>query len=440
MLGQRVSHYRILEKIGEGGMGEVYLAEDTSLRRKVALKFLPAYMEQEEEAQMRFLREARSAAAIDHPYICKIHEVGEVQDRHFIVMEYVEGETLKETLAKGPLPLKDALKIALGIADAIEEAHSKKIVHRDLKPANIMLTRGRHPKVMDFGLAKRVSRDDQTEMDITAALTREGATLGTLTYMSPEQLRGQPVDTRTDVFSFGVVLYEMLTGVHPFRKNTQAETVNAIFSETPPAISTYSDDSSDLLQHTVQKMLAKDPDRRYQSIHEVRTNLEQLIEDPTASGIRKIERPGLVLNYRWLAAAGLLAVAMVAAIAIWNIFYTTPELQQSVVLADFDTGNPVMDRTLEDTVRAQFGKSSTVQILPSAWEERMFKWMVQPVDTKMTPQLAKDACEREGGETKAYLYGTLAQIGATYQVTLNAQLCQGQWSPMNSDRLVTKMK
>ncbi|MDA2928026.1 serine/threonine protein kinase, partial [Acidobacteria bacterium AH-259-G07] len=206
MIGQTISHYKILEKIGQGGMGEVFLAEDTSLDRKVALKFLPDFMQEDPTARKRFLREAKSAAALDHPYICHIHEIGEADGKNFIAMEYVEGQTLKDKLAIGSLPLKEALNTAAEIAEALETAHEKNIVHRDLKPSNIMLTPKGHVKVMDFGLAKRLVPAEgvgsQAET-LTASLTKTGATLGTLAYMSPEQLRGEEVDTRSDIFSFG---------------------------------------------------------------------------------------------------------------------------------------------------------------------------------------------------------------------------------------------
>jgi len=235
MIGQTLSHYRIIEKIGQGGMGEVYLAQDTTLDRKVALKFLPQELQQDSTARKRFLREARSAAALDHPYICKIYEIGEAEEKSFISMEYIQGTTLQEALLKGPLPLKEALEKATEIAEALEAAHQQKIVHRDLKPSNIMLTLDGHVKVMDFGLAKRVTpAEGGQEEEITTALTREGALLGTVPYMSVEQVRGQAVDTRSDIFSFGVVLYEMLTGVNPFKKDGQIETAHAIISETPP--------------------------------------------------------------------------------------------------------------------------------------------------------------------------------------------------------------
>ena len=227
MIGQTISHYQILEKLGEGGMGEVYLAQDTGLLdRKVALKFPSAEMQKDEAAKKRFLREAKSAAALDHPYVCHIHEVGEDGDQSFIAMEYVAGQSLKDLLTKGPLEMQDALQKAVEIAEALEAAHEKGIIHRDLKPANIMLTPEGHVKVMDFGLAKRlVKGGDSDEETVSSTLTDTGATLGTLPYMSPEQVRGQDVDSRSDIFSFGVVPYEMLTGVHPFILGQLCDTV-----------------------------------------------------------------------------------------------------------------------------------------------------------------------------------------------------------------------
>ena len=213
MVGTTISHYKVIEKIGQGGMGEVFLAQDTTLDRKVALKFLPEELQQDSTARKRFLREARSAAALDHPYICKIYEIGEAEEKSFISMEYIQGTTLQEELLKGPLSLKEALKEATEIAEALEAAHQQKIVHRDLKPSNLMLTPDGHVKVMDFGLAKRVTPHEKghSEEGTTTALTRDSALLGTVPYMSVEQVRGQAVDTRSDIFSFGVVLYEMLS-------------------------------------------------------------------------------------------------------------------------------------------------------------------------------------------------------------------------------------
>jgi tRNA A-37 threonylcarbamoyl transferase component Bud32/predicted esterase len=268
MVGTTISHYKVLEKIGEGGMGEVYLAQDTTLDRKVALKFLPEKLEQDSTAKKRFLREAKSAAALDHPFICHIHEVGETEGKSFIAMEYIQGTTLREKLTEGPVPLRNALETAGEIAEALEAAHKQKIVHRDLKPSNIMLTPDGHVKVMDFGLAKRVTPAEGQVEEITTALTRQGATLGTVPYMSPEQIRGQEVDTRSDIFSFGVVLYEMLTGSNPFKKRGSMETASAILSETPPPLPR-TQEVPELLVKTVSNMLEKDRAQRYASIRDV---------------------------------------------------------------------------------------------------------------------------------------------------------------------------
>ncbi len=283
MLGKTISHFRIREKLGEGGMGEVFLAQDTTLDRKVALKFLPEEMQQDPTARKRFLREAKSAAGLDHPFICKIYEIGEAQDRTSIAMEYIQGMTLEERMAEGPLPVGDVLETAWEIADALEGAHRRGIVHRDLKPSNIMLIPDGHVKVMDFGLAKRVTPEGEDE-DISTVLTREGAAVGTVPYMSPEQVRGQKLDTRSDIFSFGVVLYEMVTGVHPFKKGSIMDTAQTILSVTPPPIARYTDDVPDLLQHTLRKMLAKDPDGRYQTAKRLMADLRQLNLDTASSG------------------------------------------------------------------------------------------------------------------------------------------------------------
>ncbi len=313
MVGETISHYKILEKIGQGGMGEVYLAQDTKLDRKVALKFLLEEIQQDSTARKRFLREAKSAAALDHPYICKIYEIGEAEEKSFISMEYIQGTTLQEELLKGPLPLKEALEKAAEIAEALEAAHKRKIVHRDLKPSNIMLTLDGHVKVMDFGLAKRVTpAEGGQEEEITTALTREGALLGTVPYMSVEQVRGQAVDTRSDIFSFGVVLYEMLTGVNPFKKDGQIETAHAIISETPPPLSQYTDDIPVVLQHTVKRMLAKDPTRRIQSAMDIRNELEELRGDLSSGLVQEavLRGPRSAVQKRVAVVAIILVLAL----------------------------------------------------------------------------------------------------------------------------------
>ena len=246
--GTAVRHYEIREKIGRGGMGEVFLARDTKLDRLVALKFLPVELQSDATARARFLREAKTAASIDHPYICKIYELGEFLGESFISLEYVEGEMLQTRLSESPLPVDEAVSTALEIAEALAEAHERGVVHRDLKPSNIMLTRDGHVKVMDFGLAKHLAARGEASEEVTQTdLTGAGSTLGTVPYMSPEQLKGEEVNGRSDLFSFGILFFEMLAGVHPFRKPNAIETVGAILHGDPPrwrAIATRSPMSS----------------------------------------------------------------------------------------------------------------------------------------------------------------------------------------------------
>ena len=338
MVGTTISHYKVLEKIGQGGMGEVFLARDTKLDRKVALKFLPDFLQEDPTAKKRFLREAKSAAALDHPYICHIHEVGESHGKDFIAMEYVQGQTLKDKLTKGPLPLKEALETAVQMAAAVEKAHGKGIVHRDLKPSNVMVTPDGHVKVMDFGLAKRLLPEDSgsQEQTVTGNLTKTGTTLGTLAYMSPEQLRGQEVDTRSDIFSFGVVFYEMLTGVHPFKKAQSVETSSAILSEVPPPLPRYMNEVPPVLQHSVRKMLAKEPGRRYQVIDDVRIDLADLVDEVASvqvHGEQAVSQPpevrtSVAERSWWWAVVAVMAILL--AVSLWSPWRAAPTREQPV--------------------------------------------------------------------------------------------------------------
>ena len=346
MIGQTISHYKIVQKIGQGGMGEVYLAEDTSLDRQVALKFLPEDLQQDETARKRFLREAKSAAALDHPYICNIFEVGKDEGKDFIVMEYVEGQTLKNRIQKGSLPLKDTLRIVSEIAGALEKAHQKDIVHRDLKPSNIMLTGEGHVKVMDFGLAKRVEPDEVGSQEVTATgLTKTGMTMGTVPYMSPEQVRGQIVDTRSDIFSFGVILYQLLTGVNPFLREHHADTASAILSQDPSPLSDHIKAVPDLLEHMLRKMLAKPAEDRYQSVHELRTDLQGL-----SASVPAVVR---IVSPRWLwATAAFMAVLLVLWMG-WRV-----EQQPSGGLPERITSIAVLPLDKRDMIRTGPGKRS----------------------------------------------------------------------------------
>ncbi len=310
MPGETFSHYQVREKIGHGGMGEVHLAHDTSLDRRVALKFLPESLQHNETAKRRFLREAKSAAALDHPYICKIYEIGEAEGKSFIAMEYVRGQTLEQKLAKGTLPLDQTIRITSEIAEALETAHQEGIVHRDLKPSNIMLTEGGHAKVMDFGLAKRVASAEgvDSQFETTPQLTDKGSTLGTLAYMSPEQLRGESVDTRSDIFSFGLVFYEMLAGTHPFSKATTMDTTAGILNQEPEPISRYRQDVPEHLVLIVQKMLAKGSGERYQLVHDVRTDLGRVRQKAVPERARRLQ----------LGLGGVAALALLVATVWWS--------------------------------------------------------------------------------------------------------------------------
>ncbi len=313
MIGETLGHYRITEKLGEGGMGEVFLAEDTSLQRKVALKFLPPDMQMDTIAHRRFLREARSAAALDHPYICHINEVAESDGRDFIVMEYVEGQSLKDRLEKGPLSPGEALPIAVEVAEALEAAHGKGIIHRDIKPANIMVTQTGHAKVMDFGLAKQVlpTGEGESEDETVTALTSDGSTVGTLAYMSPEQLRGQAVDRRSDIWALGVTLYEMVSATRPFQGQSGFELTGAILNQAPrPLPSRVPAEVAALIGRCTEK----DPGKRYQRASELREALSAILGGSVSPWVGLRYR---LTHGRWpVIAAALLALVLLAGLLV----------------------------------------------------------------------------------------------------------------------------
>jgi len=319
MIGKTLARYRVLERIGRGGMGEVFLAEDTSLRRRVALKFLPPELERDDEARKRFLREARSAAALDHPYICHINEVAEHEGRDFIVMEYVEGESLRAKIGKWPLALEETLRVGIEVAEALEAAHGKGIVHRDIKPENIMLTGTGHAKVMDFGLAKQMAAPAAGEAEIggptLTLLTAEGTTAGTLAYMSPEQLRGQEADARSDIWSLGVTLYETASGRRPFQGQSGFEVSSAILDK--PSLPLPAEVPAEL-GAVISRCLEKDPAKRYQKAQDLRAALES-VRAGTASAWTSLRYR--LARRRWLApaAAAIVVIALLFGLNIGDL-------------------------------------------------------------------------------------------------------------------------
>ena len=431
MIGTTLSHYAIMRKLGQGGMGEVFLAEDTQLGRRVAIKLLRPETISDEHARKRLVREARAAATLDHPNICSIYEVGEADGCSFIAMQYVEGETLDARIKSKPLELKESLTIAAQIADGLAEAHSHGIIHRDIKPGNIMITSRGQAKVMDFGLARVIAGAVESEAETQSLLTTPGTIVGTMPYMSPEQVRDEVLDGRSDIFSFGVVLYEMLTGRQPFSAESPAATLSAILTRDPLPLARYSDGVPAELERIVRKCLGKDRERRYQTSRDVAIDLENVRRECEAAAVtasrgeRTTQSADVVVtdktgkqspfaSRRALGVAGLVVALIVAALAYALLFRGVPAARQpeikslAVLPLENLSGDPAQEFFADGMTEALISNLAQIRALKVISRTSVMRYKGSG---KLLPEIAREL------NVDAVLEGSIQRAGGRVRIT-----------------------